>query len=297
MLLFITGSRDGTADLLFDKLNDFAFRFNYDIFDEYQIIIENDYWKITNPAGIEISSNTAKNCFWWKAFNFDILHIKNMYLKEEIKYIYRELYSYFLLFKSIKGTTPYFHKKYGKLTLVKIAKEFFIVPDTSVGWGKLMKKTILKNKNIVAKSLTSGLITTDKDLFTTEVNLEKLDLNYPWYLQEKIEATDDITTFICGDNLFTFSRNRKELVGLDWRNQNDFFDDDQKWVPYELTKKEMNSIRSFAKKIRVEWGRIDFLKSNDELIFLEYNANGQFFFLDTKNQYGLKDAVVEYLRK
>jgi hypothetical protein len=47
----------------------------------------------------------------------------------------------------------------------------------------------------------------------------------------------------------------------------------------------------------VEWGRIDFLKSNDELIFLEYNANGQFFFLDTKNQYGLKDAVVEYLRK
>jgi glutathione synthase/RimK-type ligase-like ATP-grasp enzyme len=160
-----------------------------------------------------------------------------------------------------------------------------------------MKKTILKNKNIVAKSLTSGLITTDKDLFTTEVNLEKLDLNYPWYLQEKIEATDDITTFICGDNLFTFSRNRKELVGLDWRNQNDFFDDDQKWVPYELTKKEMNSIRSFAKKIRVECGRIDFLKSNDELIFLEYNANGQFFFLDTKNQYGLKDAVVEYLRK
>jgi len=32
-----------------------------------------------------------------------------------------------------------------------------------------------------------------------------------------------------------------------------------------------------------------------KLIFLEYNANGQFVFLDYNNQFGLLDAVVDYL--
>lgn len=297
MLLFITGSKDGTADLLFEKINKSAFRLNYDIFDEYQIIIENDYWKIINPTGLEITSETAKSCFWWKAFNFDILSIESEYIHEEIKYIFREIYSYFLINKSIKGTPPDFHKKFGKLSILKIAKEFFNIPKTTVGWGKLLKNSTLNDTPTVAKSLTSGLINTEKVLFTTEVSINTLNLTYPWYLQEKIEASDDITTFICGENIFTFSRDRSELEGLDWRNQQDFFDIDHKWKPYKLTEHEINSVKKFCKKLNIEWGRIDFLKENSELIFLEYNANGQFMFLDTKNEYGLLDATVSYLTK
>jgi len=295
MLLFITGSTDGTADLLFEKINKSAFRLNYDIFDEYQIIIENDYWKIINPTGLEITSDTAQSCFWWKAFNYDILSNESEYIHEEIKYIYREIYSYFQIHKSIKGTPPDFHKKFGKLSILKIAAIFFNIPKTTVGWGNLIKNSKLKDTPIVAKSLTSGLINTEKVLFTTEVDIHRLNLNYPWYLQEKIEASDDITTFICGDNIFTFSRDRSELEGLDWRNQSDFFDFDQKWKSYNLTESEINSIKGFCKKLNVEWGRIDFLKIENELVFLEYNANGQFMFLDTKDQHGLLNATVKYL--
>jgi hypothetical protein len=231
MLLFITGSRDGTADLLFEKINNYAFRLNYDIFDEYQIIIENEYWKIINPTGLEITSETAKSCFWWKAFNFDIMSIESEYIHEEIKYIFREIYSYFQINKTIKGTPPDFHKKFGKLSILKIAKEFFNIPKTTVGWGKLLKNSTLNDTSTVAKSLTSGLINTEKVLFTTEVSINTLNLTYPWYLQEKIEASDDITTFICGEDIFTFSRDRSELEGLDWRNQKDFFEIDHKWKP------------------------------------------------------------------
>jgi hypothetical protein len=35
--------------------------------------------------------------------------------------------------------------------------------------------------------------------------------------------------------------------------------------------------------------------TGSKLIFLEYNANGQFVFLDYNNQFGLLDAVVDYL--
>jgi hypothetical protein len=53
----------------------------------------------------------------------------------------------------------------------------------------------MPKKEIVAKSLASGLSTTNKALFTTEVELAKLDPRYPWYLQEKVDADSDFNSF------------------------------------------------------------------------------------------------------
>jgi hypothetical protein len=47
--------------------------------------------------------------------------------------------------------------------------------------------------------------------------------------------------------------------------------------------------------MKIDWGRIDFMELNNELTFLEYNANGQWVFLDYRNEIGLVDEVVEYL--
>lgn len=291
----MTGSIDGTADLLFSRLGDKAFRFNYDIFSDYEVELHPHKWSIKNPTGLSINNSTASAAFWWKAFNYFIKDEE--YISEEVKYIFREIYGWFLSRGLTKGTSPDFHRFRGKLNLLQTAGAFFTIPESACGWGWSLSKALPNSNATVAKSLSSGLTTTNKALFTTEVNLSKLDYRYPWFLQERIDAISDVTVFICGDKLFSFERIRTGMKGLDWRNQDDVFDIEQKWNPIVLSKNDLNNTKNFTKEIDVDWGRIDFLKRGNELIFLEYNANGQFGFLDDLNTHGVFDAVVDYLSK
>jgi hypothetical protein len=292
MLLVLTGSQDGTADLLFSKIGNRAFRFNYDIFSDYSVAVRPDSWSIENPTGLKITNLSATSAFWWKAFNYFI--DADDYIAEEVKYTFREIYGSFLNC-SRKGNSPDFHRFNGKLQILNAASAHFEIPKTICGWGNAIKTEKQTAGGIVAKSLASGLTTTNKALFTTEVAFSKLDPRYPWYLQEKIAADADLTIFVCGKTHFVFERDRTGLQGLDWRNQGDIFDLEQKWKPFSLTKKQSDAVSAFLRELKVDWGRLDFLRTGSKLIFLEYNANGQFLFLDIKNEYGVLDRVVEYL--
>jgi hypothetical protein len=295
MLLVLTGSADGTADLLFSRIGKRAFRFNYDIFSDYSVAFQPDRWSIESPTGFRIDSTTATAAFWWKAFNYFV--DEEDYIAEEVKYIFREIYGWFWARNRLRGTPPEFHRYKGKLNLLQTAKAHFVVPETVCGWGGVIKSTKIPKNNVVAKSLTSGLTTTNKALFTTEVQTSKLDTRYPWFLQRRIDAKSDVTIFVCGNKLFSFERDRSDLEGLDWRNQDDLFSCEQKWKPFTLSEQQKKGVAAFLSAIGVDWGRLDFMWTGVELIFLEYNANGQFVFLDQKNQFGLLDAVEQYLLK
>jgi len=296
MLLVLTGSMDGTADLIFSKIGSNAFRFNHDIFSDYSVCLRPNFWSIENPAGLKIDNYSATHAFWWKAFSYFI--DGEEYVAEEVKYVFREIYGTLSSRGLIKGNSPDFHRQYGKIQILQIADKHFIIPDTMCGWGNVIKQNnTFSQRSIVAKSLASGLTTTNKALFTSEVKLSTLDVRYPWYLQEKINAKSDVTAFVCGDKIFCFERDRSNLEGLDWRNQKNIFLEDQNWLPFELTKRQEQNIREFITQLKVDWGRLDFLWTGSDLMFLEFNANGQFVFLDYKNQYGILDSVVDYLMR
>jgi hypothetical protein len=293
MLLVLTGSQDGTADLLFSKIGDRAFRFNHDIFSDYSVAVRPGSWSIENPTGLSITDATATSAFWWKAFNYFV--DGDEYVAEEVKYTFREIYGSFLARSLVKGNSPDYHRFNGKLQILNVASAHFDIPKTLCGWGNVIKTEKQFEKGIVAKSLASGLTVTNKALFTTEVALSKLDPRYPWYLQEKIDADADLTIFVCGKTHFAFERDRSGLKGLDWRNQEDIFDIEQQWKPFSLTHAQSNAVSAFLLEMKVDWGRLDFLRTGSKLLFLEYNANGQFAFLDLKNEFGIVDRVVEYL--
>jgi len=48
----------------------------------------------------------------------------------------------------------------------------------------------------------------------------------------------------------------------------------------------------------VEFGRYDFMTvgETDELVFLEFNANGQWVFLDPFDKHGLLQCVTDWLK-
>lgn len=297
MLLLITGSLDGTADLLVQEVGSSnCFRFNYDLFQDYKLEFTPSYWSITNPSGHSINSNNVTRAFWWKAFNFYIQD-QEEFIVEEVKYIFREIYHWCRLKSIAKGNPHDFHNHLGKINILNIASKYFKTPDTLITF-KLAGVDKLPNKKFVAKSLTSGLTTTNKALFTTAVNLEQLHPDYPWFLQEQIDSKVDITVFICGDDYFAYYRDRTGLKGLDWRAEQDFKNPLAKeWIRFDLTSEQNQSIADFNTSINVDWGRIDFMGSIDELIFLEFNANGQWVFLDYSGEDGLVKSVSNYLKK
>ena len=295
MILLITGSLDGTADLLVSKIGSSnIFRFNYDLFNEYHLAFTPAYWEIRNPTGHTINSNTISSAFWWKAFNFYIQD-QEEFLVEEIKYIYREIYHWCRLKGITKGNPHDFHNQLGKLNILNIASKYFQIPKTLVTF-KLAGVDTFVNNHVVAKSLTSGLTTTNKALFTSAINLKQLHPNYQWFLQEQLNSEVDITVFICGEKYFAYYRDRSNLVGLDWRKEQNFDNPLAKeWIRFQLTTLQQQSISNFNKELKVDWGRIDFMGSINELVFLEFNANGQWVFLDYSDEDGLVTSVSQYL--
>jgi hypothetical protein len=294
MLLVLTGSLDGTADLIFGELKTKAFRLNHDTFSEYEVSVQPNFWSIRNPAGFEITSKTATAVWWWKASNY-FAHDEK-FIAEEVKYVFRELYNWFALNgKPVKGNTPDFHRAMGKMNILSVAEKYFPIPNTWTGWGFTKLPEWTETERVVCKSLSSGLTTTDKALFTTEVTGKKLAAEFPWYLQGLVESDADVTVFVCGHHLFSFERDRSQLKGLDWRAEQNLENPLDDWVLLELPNAVQNAIHCFCHELKIDWGRLDLMRSNDKYVFLEFNANGQWVFLDYENKYGLLESVCKYL--
>ena len=294
MLLLITGSIDGTSDLLVSELGkEKVFRFNYDLFKDYTLEFSPEYWKITNPVGHSIDCNIVTSAFWWKAFNYYLID-QEEFIVEEVKYIFREIYHWCRLRGLTKGTPHDFHNHMGKMNILSIASRYFKTPKTLTTF-KLGGIDSLGEMLVVAKSFTSGLTTTNKALMTTAVKKESLHPDYPWFLQELISSKADITIFICGDECVGYSRDRSNLKGLDWRAERDFIEFKKEWFRIDLPLDIQNSVFSFTKDIGVNWGRMDLMESDKGMIFLEFNANGQWVFLDYSGEDGLVKKVANYL--
>jgi hypothetical protein len=297
MILLLTCSIDGTADLLVSRLGDNIFRFNYDLVHDYEIEFSQSTWRITDPVGRTISNDICQIAYWWKAFSAWNDEI-DKYLRAEHKYFFRDLYGNLLLQGKIKGNPPNWHDYHGKMTILGVAKKYIKVPSTIVTM-KLAGIQSLGSSNIVAKSLSSALTETNKVLFTTEVKLNSLHPEYLWYLQQKIESRWDVTVFLCGNSLFAFRRDRSTLKGIDWRAEQTFDIESIEWVRFNLKPSDADALLRIASDLNTEFGRFDLMSAgdSDELVFLEFNANGQWVFLDYHNQHGLLDTVVNWLTK
>ncbi len=295
MLLLITSSGDGTSDLIVSRLKDKVFRLNFDQIFDFKIYQTPFFWEIENPAGIRINSKTVSNVFWWKAFNASPPKSEN-FLEDEAKYILRELYSSGLNNCQRKGNPPDFHNHLGKIKILNLASKYFDIPKTAFTLNRSSEDTVPIN-NRVAKSLSSSLFSGNKVLFTSDISSRIIDLNYPWFTQEKVAAKFDMTCLVVDKELFSFTRSRENLNGLDWRSEQSLDLKKEDWKPLTLDDQTKKRIKSLNLDLNVTWGRHDFMIDNSgNFIFLEFNANGQWVFLDYSNKFGILDAVIEYLK-
>jgi hypothetical protein len=244
-----------------------------------------------------ISSATASACFWWKPLQYYPGNVDRA-VKEEVKYVLRELYGWFRLRGLSKGNSANFHDYMGKLNILNIANNYFPIPTSafSVGLDGLDNF----GDSVIVKSLSSAQSDDKSVLLANSVpSIEALDPKFPWFIQDEVESEWDITIFLCGTRLFAFKRSRKGIDGIDWRSEQDFTMQSQEWFPFNLSEANSKNLLLLSSELKVEFGRFDFMSDRenlDNLFFLELNAAGQWLFLDIENRYGLVDAVVSWLK-
>jgi hypothetical protein len=220
MLLLLTCSTDGTADLLARRMGDRLFRLNFDLLDEYEIEYQPSMWRFRDPTGRCITSKNCQRAFWWKAFSAWKTNLDKMLIAEH-KYFFKDLYGLLEFEGKVVGNAPTWHDKAGKIGVLSIAAQHMRTPKSLVTM-RLAGAENLGSDGIVAKSLSSALTSSNRALFTTEVSTKKLHPEYLWFLQEKIQSRWDVTVFLCDGQLFSFKRDRANLKGIDWRAEQSF---------------------------------------------------------------------------
>lgn len=293
--IVLTNSRDVTTDVLFRHLpsdSDKIFRFNFDLFDEYEFCLDGNGFSITDPLGRIANSQNIKKAYFRKPSKPRITNAHDGYLSSEKWSFYKELiYQLWSKNKIVLVEPETQVRRIGKVQELQIATRFFNVPET-VLTNKIEKHLPSWEKSVV-KSL-SGEFVENKRLFTTLVKPENLDNLYPWFLQEYIEAKYDLTVVYVREKLFAFRLLRDFLnTSVDCRapNEKELWD---KWEFFELDDLLRQSIISFMKLLRLNYGRLDFLIKHDgKVIFCEVNPNGQFAWLDLENKNNLLGTIAD----
>lgn len=298
MFLIITGSGDGTVTQFIENGLENVFRLNFDLFHDYALNLTPNFWSIEDPSGRKITSDTVTACLWWKAFSFTP-PVEDKLLLAELKYTFKELYSWCKLHNLCKGNPPWWHNECGKINALNIASKYFPIPNTLVTWNHSgLDESSLISKPAITKTLDTVLSDDNEAIFAQAVDVKKTDPKYQWFFQEEVSVQWDLTVYITGRRLFAFKRDRSNLSGLDWRAEQDLTDENEEWLPYELSQKDSKSLLLLSDELKIESGRYDFMldETYSRLTFLEFNATGQWLFLDYRKKYGLLEATIDWLK-
>ena len=133
---------------------------------------------------------------------------------------------------------------------------------------------------------------------------ERIDLNFinqlPEYFfiahfQEKLEKVYEIRSFYLDGKLYSMAMfsQQNSRTSVDFRKYNR--ENMNRRVPYQLPTELEKKICVLMKKLDLNCGSIDIVKTEDKYVFLEVNPVGQFGFVSGACNYNLHKKIAEYL--
>ena len=296
MIFICTCSQDGTTDLLVPILqHQEVFRFDIDRPESYAWDFSRCGFVITNlKTKATIDARSISSFYLRKPIYINAIDVPKdgcleNWCREETNALFEDFYHEC----ESRKQTILIHsgsRKYGKLRQLLLAEHFFNVANWHFCHGILPAE--LTGGMWVAKSLTGARIGKGKVFFVKEVVPAQLDPAYPWFLQEKIIGDEEVTVVYVNGKLFAYCYPRTAIASCeDVRKAT--LDDASLWKPCELSCAEQSAIRGFMSETGCRFGRFDFIRKNGELWFLELNPNGQWAWLDERNENGLIKSIAD----
>ncbi|PTW91465.1 hypothetical protein C8A06_1189 [Microbacteriaceae bacterium MWH-Ta3] len=286
-LLVLTSARDGTADRMAETSAKFGtnlFRFNFDLWDEYEISVGPNDFQITDPTGRSIYSRdrpfvlerkpTLQSIAAGDAAEAPVLH-------GQLRGIFRHICAWAAQKSLLKLVDPWAEIRLPKLFQLKLAIDAGLrIPES-----RLVVNTTkgVNESTVVVKPLEESQLADGTIWYTSVVAPQDLNPVFPWFQQSPRLSGQDVTCVYVDGKLYFYicSFNRSES-SPDWRVEINT-DDQSLWRRYESaqTALETPRIEKFMRLAGLHFGRLDFILDDDGLWFLEVNPNGQFGWLDT----------------
>lgn len=164
--------------------------------------------------------------------------------------------------------------------------------------GKAAQKFCLDKLSII-KPISIGKIYDKEDTIvfqTNQVDENKSisNLEYcPSYFQEQCEKDYELRVTIVGRKVFSVRIDSQlhEETRTDWRFNPDLLCYSETQIPKDLEDKCFALLAA----LQLDFGAFDFIVRDNQYIFLEVNANGQWGWLEGKLGIKISDAIVNYL--
>jgi hypothetical protein len=299
MLLVLSHSEDITTDIVLDRLKDLeVFRFNIDLWQDYEWQVNGHTFLLRDPTGRSCRDEDTHAVYLRKLFfNPPLIDVpaggsEQAWTRGEVEELWLGLRDLAMETQRLALVHPSRYGRWNKIRQMRVASRFFRVPE----WSAFHSRACQLGAPLVAKSFGQNHIGEGGILMVRDVIPEKLSPEFPWFVQTRvIAATHDVTVACVGGRLFAYQLPRDSFVGDDCRFPTTT--EGLSWTPCELSDEEAAAIRGFMKATGFTFGRIDLLRDQDGLWFLEVNPNGQFAWLDPHAENGLLDAVADSIRQ
>ena len=272
-------------------------RFNIDKPENYTWDFHRNGFRIVdNASGKEISDKTHTSFFLRKPMHFNRIDIpKNgcveNWRREETSELFQDFYRE-CQSRDLVALVRSQNNKYGKLRQLLCAFKYFRVASWHFFHGELPEE--LKRGRWVVKAMTQTPIGEGKVFLVKEVEPSALDPSYPWFMQERIEGEEEVTVVYASGKTYAASASRKSFGCEDSRKA--LMENPHAWPRCTLSENEECAIDGFMKETGYRFGRFDFIRKDGELWFLELNPNGQWAWLDEKNENGLVTLVADAIK-
>jgi hypothetical protein len=300
LLLLLTNTIDSTADTLVHLCSErqqAVFRFNIDLWLDYRFAWTPSGFAIRDPSERMVRSEDVSSCLWRRPSLQETPAWRGgtpgdrVATEAELHAIVREIGEWSRARGYLRLIEPTSPRRVGRLAQMRVASEFFFVPDWSVGWGYRRPAGRCMVKRFVPEVLGMN---GDRRIFVQSVDAERLSPDAPWLTQEIGRGARDATVLYVNGKCFGFEMRstRAELGAEDWRTLGSSSDRDQ-WRPWALSRLIQETITAYMKRLGLRYGRLDFLASDGEITFLEVNPTGQFGWLDEPGTWPLHRAVLE----
>ena len=299
MLLLLTNSVDGTADILVGlcaERGQPVFRFNIDLWASYRFVWTPDGFAFADPAGRAAASEALSACLWrrpslretagWQGGDPDARDAT----EAELHALMREIAEWARARRLLRLIEPNGPRRVGRLAQMRVARQFFAVPEWSMGWGVRWPAGRRMVKRLTTEPLGHAR---DRQIYVQSVEAERLAPGWPWLTQAIARGTRDATAFYVAGRTFAFEmeQTRADLDVEDWRTRVGAHAD--AWRPWATPPDFAARVDAYMRRLGLHYGRLDFLSGDGEPTFLEVNPNGQFGWLDDPAGWPLHRAVLD----
>ena len=293
MLFLITNSIDDTSDEIVRRVGESrVFRFNIDLWRDYEIRVDPGGFWLKDPSGRSCSSGQIKAAYVRKPVFNSVIDLpasgsQEAWLRAQISTFTQEIYNWCRDAGLVRLVEKGAQRRFGKFSQLWLAKRHFSVP---LWLYAKCSEPIRFGSPAISKPLTAEFVEDFRMLYTTCVEPELLDFHCPWLLQKRIDADADVTVVYVAGKCFSFSLDRRLFEGVDWRKH--INNQSLPWQRCALATADEDAIRNYMREAHLDFGRFDFLLEGKTMHFLEVNPNGQWAWLDENGTDGVFDAVV-----